>query len=182
MKIGLANQISLLRIFCIPFLIFFLFKEGGESIAFLIFIFASFSDLLDGYIARKRDEVSSTGKIVDPLADKVFVYAIFLCFIHLHLIPFWMVIIILGRDFLVMGLRVKLAERGVVSSSIKSAKIKTFAQYVVIVSVFLNLICNDLGAKIKSAELITFILMLITTLLAIISGIQYWIKSKEYIL
>jgi len=179
MKIGLANQISLIRIFCIPFFIFFLFKEGGEFIAFLIFIFASFSDFLDGYIARKKDAVSSTGKIIDPLADKVLVYAIFLCFIQLHLIPFWMVIIILGRDFLVMGLRVKLAERGIVSSSIKSAKIKTFAQYVVIVFVFLSLICNNyLGVKIKSAELITFILMLITTLLAIISGIQYWIKSK----
>ena len=90
--------------------------------------------------------------------------------------------IILGRDFLVSCLRGKLAERGVVSSSIKSAKIKTFAQYVVIIFVFLNLICNDLGVKIKSAELTIYILMLITTLLAIISGIQYCIKSKEYIL
>ncbi|MCD6472314.1 CDP-diacylglycerol--glycerol-3-phosphate 3-phosphatidyltransferase [Candidatus Aerophobetes bacterium] len=182
MKIGLANKISIIRIVCIPFLIFFLFKEGGKSIAFLIFIFASFSDFLDGYIARKKNEVSSTGKIIDPLADKILVYAIFICFIQFHLIPFWMVIIILGRDFLVMGLRVKLAERGVVSSSIKSAKIKTFAQYVVIIFVFLNLICNDLGVKIKSAELTIYILMLITTLLAIISGIQYCIKSKEYIL
>ncbi|MEA1963735.1 MAG: CDP-diacylglycerol--glycerol-3-phosphate 3-phosphatidyltransferase [Candidatus Aerophobetes bacterium] len=181
MKIGLANKITLIRIFCIPFLIFFLFKEK-ELIAFLIFIFASFSDFLDGYIARKGDKVSSTGKILDPLADKVLVYAIFLCFIELHLIPFWMVIIILGRDFLVMGLRVKLAERGVISSSIKSAKIKTLAQYVAVVFVFLNLIGKDLGVKIKSAELITYILMLMVTLLAVISGIQHWIRSREYIL
>ena len=82
-----ANKITFFRIALIPFFIIFLFIFGkvGIILSLLIFAVASFSDWLDGYIARKKNEVTVTGKIIDPVADKVLVYSAFICFIYLHI-------------------------------------------------------------------------------------------------
>jgi len=177
----IANRLTIGRIVCVPFFIFFLFTFGraGKIIAFLIFIFASFSDLLDGWLARKRNEVTSLGKIVDPVADKILVYSAFISFIQLHLIPFWMVIIIMGRDLLIMALRIELATKNFILSANKLAKLKTFFESIVIFFIFFTLIWESFKNKIWGADMMTYLLMGIATLLALVSGVQYWIKSKR---
>jgi len=179
----LANKLTLGRIGCVPFFIVFLFTFGraGKTIAFLIFIFASFSDLLDGWLARRRNEVTSLGKIVDPVADKILVYSAFISFIQLHLVPFWMVIIIMGRDLLVMALRIELAAKNFILSANKLAKLKTFFESIVIFFIFFTLVWEGFKNKIWGADIMTCLLMGIATLLALVSGIQYWIESKGYL-
>ncbi|MEA3485165.1 MAG: CDP-diacylglycerol--glycerol-3-phosphate 3-phosphatidyltransferase [Candidatus Aerophobetes bacterium] len=177
----LANKLTLSRILMCPFFILFLFSESkmAKIIAFFLFVVASFSDLLDGYLARRRNEITPMGKIIDPVADKVLVYSGFICFIQLHLIPFWMVIIIMARDFFIMGLRVEAARSNVIISASNLAKAKTAFEYIVIFFVLLVLICKDFTIKIWASERIIFILMGAATLLAVISGIQYWINNRE---
>jgi CDP-diacylglycerol--glycerol-3-phosphate 3-phosphatidyltransferase len=153
----------------------------AKVIALLLFAVASFSDLLDGYLARKRNEITPMGKIIDPVADKVLVYSAFICFIQLHLVPFWMIIIIMARDFLIMALRVEAARRNVIISASNLAKAKTVFEYIVIFFVLLVLVGEGFAIKMWASRVMIFILMGITTLLAIISGIQYWINNKEHL-
>jgi len=176
----LANKLTLLRLSLCPFFILFLFLPGWtpKIVALLIFMSACLSDLLDGYVARKKGEVTSTGKIIDPVVDKILVYGAFICFIQLQLIPFWMVIILVARDFLIMALRVEAARRNLIISASKLAKLKTAFEYGVIFFVFLVL----LEAKLWEAETMTIILMGITTLLSVVSGLQYWLNYKRCLL
>jgi len=179
----LANKITLSRIFICPFFVLFLFLGGGMAkvIALLLFVISSFSDLLDGYIARRKNEITPMGKIIDPVADKVLVYSAFICFIQLHLVPFWMVIIIMARDFFIMALRVEVARRNVIVSASNLAKAKTAFEYIVIFFVLLVLIGEGFAIKIWASGVIIFILMGVATLLALISGIQYWTNNKGHL-
>lgn len=201
----LASKLTMGRIVCIPFFIFFLFFAGlwGKLFALLIFMGASFSDFLDGWFARKRNEVTSIGKIADPVADKILVYSAFISFIQLRLIPFWMVIIIMGRDFWIMGLRVELAEKKIILSASRLAKLKTFFEDVAVFFILFALALEGFGARIWAwgAEFIdssgaiyrtfgvriwawgeiAYLLIGIATLLALTSGIQYWLENRRYL-
>jgi len=164
------------------FCTFFIYSgEKGKVIALLIFIFASLSDLLDGWLARKKNEVTSLGKIVDPIADKILVYSAFISFIQLHLIPFWMVIVIMSRDLLIMALRIELASKNFILSASKLAKFKTLFESIVIFFIFFTLIWEGFKNKMWGADMMTYLLMGIATLLALISGVQYWLESKRYL-
>jgi len=153
----------------------------AKAVALFLFFVASFSDLLDGYLARRKNEITSIGKIIDPVADKILVYSAFISFIQLHLIPFWMVIIIMGRDFLVMALRVELARKGIIVSANNLAKVKTASEYIVIFFVLLILICKSLAITVRASEEIIFVLTGIAALLAIISGIRYWTDNRGHL-
>lgn len=179
----LANKLTLMRILSVPFFVFFLFflGETGKIVALLVFILASFSDLLDGWLARKKNEVTSLGKIVDPVADKILVYAAFISFIQLRLIPFWMVIIIMSRDLLIMALRVELAGKDFILAANKLAKLKTFFENVAIFFIFFTLIWKGLENIIWGAGMMTYLLMGAATLLALVSGVQYWFEGKRYL-
>lgn len=179
----LANKLTFLRMVLVPFFVLFLFvlAEKGKVIALLIYIFASATDLLDGWLARKKNEVTSFGKIVDPIADKILVYSAFISFIQLHLIPFWMVIIIMGRDLLVMALRIELASKNFILSANRLAKLKTFFENGAIFFVFFILLWPGFRDKIEGADRVTYLLMGGATLLALISGIQYWIESRRHL-
>jgi len=177
----LANKITWGRLVISPFFILFLFIGGmeGKILSLLIFLIASLGDFLDGYFARKRNEVTSSGKIMDPVVDKILVYGAFVSFIQLHLIPFWMVIILVARDFLVMGLRVEAAAKKTIISASKLAKAKTVSQYIVIFFVFFVIINEGLGITLWSSETVTFILMGVAVILSIISAIQYGLRSQH---
>jgi len=176
--VTLANKLTFLRIGAVPFFVFFLFVWGekGKVIALLIFIFASLSDLLDGWLARKKNEVTSLGKIVDPIADKILVYSAFISFIQLHLVPFCM-----GRDLLIMALRIELASRNFILSANRLAKLKTFFENAAIFFVFFILLWQGFKDKIEGVDRVTYLLMGGATLLALISGIQYWIGSRRHL-
>ena len=139
---------------------------------------SSFSDWLDGYIARKRNEVTVLGKIMDPVADKILVYSGFICFIYLHIIPFWMVLIIMARDFLVMALRVQLATKGYVLAARPSAKLKTVLEYAALFFAFIYLLVVLSPIKI-GVKVSIYSFMSAATAFAIISGIQYLLEGKK---
>jgi len=175
-----ANKITVSRIALIPFFILFLFIWGrkGVIISFLIFMVASFSDWLDGYIARKSNEITTTGKIMDPVADKILVYAAFICFIYLHVIPFWMVIIIMGRDFMVMALRVELAAKGCILAASFLAKVKTLLEYVALFFAFIYLLTLPSLPRALFGTAV-YSVMGLATIFAVISGVYYFLRGMK---
>src|SRR5205814_6162763 len=112
---NLANGLTLARIFAIPLIVAVLLtgpKDGDMLIAAVIFLLASATDFLDGYFARKRGQVTTLGILLDPLADKLLISSVFIALVQLRLAPAWMVVIIIGREFAIMGLRNIASDQG----------------------------------------------------------------------
>lgn len=124
---SLPNQLTLLRIVLVP-VCMALMLTGHFYIALGVFIVASVTDFLDGYIARKNNLVTSFGKIMDPLADKILVFGALLCFLQLGFINSWCVAIILAREFFVTGMRVVAVDKGKVIAASWWGKVKTNVQ------------------------------------------------------
>lgn len=139
---NLPNYLSLARIFLVPLLVVILLTPLSEnylgierySLAICIFLAASLTDILDGHLARKRNQVSSLGALLDPVADKLLVSAALIALVEQHFVPAWAVVIILGREFAVTGLRSVAASEGLVIHAQKIGKVKMWAQCVAIVS------------------------------------------------
>lgn len=129
-----ANMITMARIALIPVFMVLaaLDSTAGQWAAFVIFVLASLTDGLDGYIARKYNQVSNFGKFVDPLADKLLVCAALLIFVENGLVPAWAVMVILAREFAVSSLRMVAAAQGVVIQAAIWGKVKTFTQLICI--------------------------------------------------
>lgn len=137
-----ANKITLIRIAMIPFFIWFALQNTSGSLiaALVLFCVASFTDFLDGYIARKYNQVTDFGKFVDPLADKLLVTGALLIFIEKGIFPSWMVFIILAREFIITSLRIVAANKGRVLAATWTGKVKTCVQIAGIIVDFLYLI------------------------------------------
>lgn len=139
---NLPNYLTLARIILVPFLVVILLTPFAENwfgissyaLAIAIFLAASFTDILDGHLARRRNQVSTLGKLLDPIADKLLVSAALIVLVEKHLAPAWAVVIILGREFIVTGLRSIAVTEGIVIQAQVSGKIKMWAQCVAIVS------------------------------------------------
>ena len=139
---NLPNYLTLTRIIIVPLLVVVLltpvseqwFGIQGYALAIVIFLIASFTDILDGHLARSRNQVSKMGALLDPIADKLLVSAALIVLVEKHLAPAWAVVIILGREFIVTGLRSIAATEGIVISAQKVGKIKMWAQCVAIVA------------------------------------------------
>lgn len=139
---NLPNYLTLLRIIIVPLLVVVLLTPVAESyigvsgyaFAIVIFLLASFTDILDGHLARSRNQVSTLGKFLDPIADKLLVSAALIVLVEKHLAPSWAVVIIIGREFIVTGLRSIAATEGIVIQAQKSGKLKMWAQCVAIVA------------------------------------------------
>ena len=139
---NLPNYLSLERIVLVPLLVVILLTPVAEdyfgissyALAIAIFLAASFTDILDGHLARRRNQVSNLGKLLDPIADKLLVSAALIVLVEKHLAPAWVVVIILGREFVITGLRSMAASEGIIIQAQKSGKIKMWAQCVAIVA------------------------------------------------
>ncbi len=139
---NLPNYLTLARIVLVPLLVVILLTPITEDyfgfssyvLAIAIFLAASFTDILDGHLARRRNQVSNLGKLLDPIADKLLVSAALIVLVEKHLAPAWTVVIILGREFIVTGLRSIAATEGIVIAAQKIGKIKMWAQCVAIVA------------------------------------------------
>lgn len=176
---NLANKLTIIRIFLVPiFLIFIAVKEipYGTIIATAVFIIAALTDKLDGYIARSRNQITRFGKFMDPLADKLLVTAALVSLVDFKIIPPWVAMVIIAREFAVTGLRSIAASEGVVIAASWWGKIKTFVQIVAIIFALINL--NYANAYFTTAGKIV---MYITVIVTILSGIDYFIKNKEVI-
>ncbi|MCI8856868.1 MAG: CDP-diacylglycerol--glycerol-3-phosphate 3-phosphatidyltransferase [Clostridiaceae bacterium] len=137
-----ANKITLARIAMIPFFVVFALMEGfqWQAAALALFCIASATDFLDGYIARKYNQVTDFGKFVDPLADKLLVTAALVIFVGQGLLTSWMVFIILAREFIITSLRNVAAAKGQVMAASWSGKVKTCVQIAGIILIFLLVI------------------------------------------
>ncbi|WP_297229181.1 CDP-diacylglycerol--glycerol-3-phosphate 3-phosphatidyltransferase [uncultured Desulfovibrio sp.] len=137
---NLANKITLLRILMVPLIIVLLYFEGPVFcfLAALAFAFASLTDWVDGYIARRRNMVTSMGKFLDPLADKVLVCSVLIMFVHLQWAPAWVVIVMVCRELIVTGLRAIARDEGIVLAADKFGKAKTVLQICAIIPMTLH--------------------------------------------
>lgn len=183
---NLPNKITIFRTFLIPIFIFFLLFNtdgnikilGGKGISYniliaaIIFIFASITDFLDGYLARKYNLVTNMGKFLDPLADKLLVGSAFIVMVELNMIHSWMVVCVIAREFAVTGLRMLAVEKGEVIAAGLLGKLKTITQLLAIILILLgNPIFNDLGIPLDK------IILWISVILTILSGIEYFKNS-----
>ena len=139
---NLPNYITLGRIVVVPLLVVVLLTPiadqwlgiSGYVLAIIIFLVAAFTDILDGQLARRRNQVSTLGKFLDPIADKLLISAALIVLVEKHLAPSWAVVIILGREFIVTGLRSVAATEGIVIQAQNLGKLKMWAQCVAIVA------------------------------------------------
>ncbi len=128
------NRLSIFRVLCIPLLVLLLSLSapGCRWAAVAVFALASLSDFLDGHLARKNQWITTFGKFIDPVADKLLVLSTFVMLLSLNLVPAWMIVLILARELSVDGLRLVAVSRGLVISAGPLGKIKTASQMVLI--------------------------------------------------
>lgn len=188
---NLANKLTLLRIFLVPLFVIFMILDNnyyGVIIATIIFIIASITDKIDGYIARSRNQITNFGKFMDPLADKLLVTAALISLVQLSVIPAWAVIIILSREFAVTGLRTLAAAEGKVIAASNWGKLKTVFQMLAIVLLLIvesmkaiPLVATTMMTTTLSVALIEYIplvIFYIAVIITIISGWDYFAKNK----
>lgn len=173
---NLANKITFTRIFIIPLFILSLLGDFPYSqyVAAFIFILAASTDSMDGYIARKRNEITNLGKFLDPLADKLLITSALVALVEMGRISSVVAIIIISREFIVTGFRVIAASEGVVIAASWLGKIKTIAQIVSIVAILLdNFPFQLIGFPFDTISLY------IATMITILSGIDYIYKNRK---
>lgn len=146
-------------------------------IVLILFAFASFTDYLDGHIARRDHLITSFGKFIDPIADKLLVNTMFIMFAVLGMVPVVPVIIMIWRDTIVDGLRMSTASKGVVVAAGMLGKLKTVSQMITIILVLLNNLPFELLRFPMSDFMIWF-----STLVSVASGLSYFMQMKKYVL
>lgn len=175
-KINLPNKISLLRVILVPVFVFFLLLNKQNSIiydlfALIIFIGAAVTDGIDGYLARKHRLVTNFGKIIDPLADKVLISSALISFVAMDKISPWIVIIIIGRELAVTGLRVIVASEGTVIAASKWGKWKTNIQIFAVIGIIID------PGIISLPLYLSEILLGAAVIITVVSGIDYFMKT-----
>ena len=135
---NLPNAVTLSRIFLVPVLVTLLLTKYSVLIAAFVFLAASLTDLLDGYLARARNQVTTLGILLDPVADKLLVSAAFVSLVQLQIVSAWMVVIIIGREFAVSGLRSIAASQGFTIGASELGKLKMGAQVAAITLLILG--------------------------------------------
>lgn len=172
---NLPNKLTIIRVFMIPlYLVFMLVPQipYGNYIAAFIFIIAAITDALDGYIARKNNLITNFGKFMDPLADKLLVCSALICFVEFNLVPSWIAIIIIAREFFISGFRLIASDNGVVLAAGWWGKIKTNVQIVMSVMLTLNL-------DNKFINVLEIIAVYLALALTIISLLDYMVKNRQ---
>ena len=165
-----ANKLTILRVVMIPafLLVLYLNVPGNSYAALAVFIVASLTDFLDGYIARKHNLVTDFGKFMDPLADKCLVFAAMLWFVEVGQMPAWALLIVIVREFGVSGLRMVAADKGRVIAAGWSGKVKTAATMVCVILMLLPL-----------PEIVNQICTAVIVLTTIYSGVEYFMKNAD---
>ena len=195
MKMNLANKLTIFRMILVPLIVIasFLWTDisiYGVTVSMIvmdaIFIIASITDKLDGYIARSRNQVTTFGKFLDPLADKILVLAAMVILVEAGKIPAWIPIIVLAREFLVSGYRLVAVEKGgkVIAASIWG-KLKTVTQMLALILVFIDtnrffeFAFNSLTGYELVLNICSSVLLLISVIATIFSGYDYLKNGKD---
>lgn len=182
---NLPNKLTMFRLILVPFFVAVLLAPALPHhylIAAILFAVASYTDHLDGMLARKNNQITDFGKFMDPLADKVLVISALVCFVELHLANVWMVLLIIAREFMVTSIRLVAADKGQVIAANNWGKAKTVSQIIAILVVlflqyWLELAVAGVSLPVTVneplASLFGQLLILIATALAVISGLIY---------
>lgn len=174
---NLPNKLTLLRVVLIPVFVVLLLLEGGQNdtlriAALIVFCIASFTDFLDGQIARRNNLVTNFGKFMDPLADKLLVCSALICMIELGQLPSWYVITVIAREFIISGFRLVAADNGIVIAASWWGKFKTTFQMLTVILLILN---------ISALHTVTLIIAGIAFVLTLVSLLDYIAKNYKVI-
>ncbi|MEE1224465.1 MAG: CDP-diacylglycerol--glycerol-3-phosphate 3-phosphatidyltransferase [Clostridia bacterium] len=174
-----ANKLTILRVVLVPVFLAFMMMDGfaWQMAALITFIIASLTDMLDGQIARKCNQITTFGKFADPLADKMLITAAFLGFMAQGVINVWAVMIMLVREFMVSGVRLAAVSEGEVIAASFWGKFKTVSQMVAVIAAFLVL--NIPAVPETAAYIITNVFVWISVVLTVLSGIDYLVNNWE---
>ncbi len=175
--LNLPNTLTLSRILIVPLLVVVLLTkiDGWEFIGLGLFLVASLTDFLDGFLARRRKEVTALGKLLDPAADKILTSAAFISLVGLGLAPAWMVVVVIAREFAVSSLRSLAAAQDVVLAASFAGKVKTVTQ---IVAISLLIISDQLG----SFDLLAPLSLWVALTATLYSGIEYFVRNGRRVL
>ena len=169
------NKLTVVRMIMVPFFVLFMLTDfagaAGKWISLLLFVAASFTDYLDGHLARKYNLVTDFGKFMDPLADKLLVCSAMICLVEMVRLAAWIVIIIIGREFIISGFRLVAADNGVVIAASYWGKFKTVSQMIMIILMIMNL-----GGIFDILETVFVWLALILT---VVSLVDYLYKNRN---
>ena len=165
-----ANKLTLLRVILIPvyLIIWHLDFAYNNIVALIIFILASVTDFIDGYVARHYNQVTDFGKFMDPLADKVLVLTSMICFCAMGRFPAWALVIVMAREFAVSGLRMVAVDNGRVIAAGWSGKVKTFATMVCLCIMHLPV-----------WTWLMWVCVAVIAVTTLYSGIEYFVKNKD---
>lgn len=168
-----ANKLTLCRVVMIPLFLVLLYLDftGHLWAALAVFVLASLTDFVDGYVARHYNQVTDFGKFMDPLADKLLVMSAMVWFVGVGWMPAWAFFIVIARELAVTGLRLVAVEQGRVIAAAKSGKVKTAATMVSI--------CLMLAIPQETLRVVCVVVILITT---VYSGVEYFAKNKDVLL
>lgn len=174
--INLPNILSLFRILLVPVLVAVLLTkfEGREFVGLVVFLLASLTDFLDGFLARRQKKVTRLGKLLDPAADKILTSAAFIALVELDLAPAWMVVVIVGREFAVSTLRSVIASEQIVVAATVSGKVKTISQIVAISALIIK---HQLG----QFSLVAPVLLWVALITSVYSGIEYFVRYMPHL-
>lgn len=174
-----ANKLTLLRVVLVPVFMVLLMAEGASMhmAALAVFVIASLTDMLDGQIARRCNQITNFGKFMDPLADKMLTTAAFLIFMEQGIINSWALMIILAREFMVSGVRLSAASEGTVIAASFWGKFKTVSQMAAIILTILltniKLIPEQAGISVSA------IFIWISIIFTVVSGVEYLMKNRH---
>ena len=176
---NLPNKLTCLRMLMVPFFVAAMVLSFSNHYlwALILFVTASFTDMLDGKIARKRGLITDFGKFMDPLADKILVTSALICFVELWVTPAAVIIVIIAREFVVTSLRLIAAPKGIVIAADIFGKVKTVSQMIAttIVQMYLE---EELLIGIPLLAEMNIVLMWVTLGLTVVSGINYLWKNR----
>ncbi len=187
---NLANRITIARIISMPVVVFFVLEPytwfnvvlgsvtltGRDILAVVLFLIATGSDGIDGYIARSRNMITDFGKFLDPLADKLLISAVLIALVQVHEVPAWVTIVIVTREFAVTGLRLVAADSGEVIAAGTLGKWKTRLQVVAVAAILLH----DFPFAYIGIPF-SMIMLYVAAAMTIISGVDYFIKNWHVI-
>jgi len=174
---NLPNALTLFRIFLVPFLVVVLLTKfsGREYVGLAIFLVAAITDFFDGFLARRRNQMTRLGALLDPIADKLLMSAAFISLVELQYAKAWMVVIIIGREFAVSGLRAIAAQQGITIAASPLGKTKMVAE---VVAVSLLILGHELGEFLFIGNVALWVVMIF----ALVSMVDYFAKFARAVL
>ena len=183
LRINLPNGLTLLRIFLVPFLVVVLLTkfDGRETVGLLIFLTATATDFFDGWLARRRGQITTLGTLLDPIADKLLISAAFISLVELGLAPAWMVVVVVGREFAVSGLRTIASGQGIVIPASGWGKAKMLSQIFAVSLLILAIRHRQSLLPIVhvSLEDLGKVALWVVVAVAMVSGIQYFVRFVQ---